>query len=143
MAPATLRRPPALRVLLAEDDPEMRALLATSLRSDGHQVVEACDGRDLAARIGRDRAGANAYDVIVSDVSMPGANGLMVLTGVAADAAAPPVIVITAFGDDDLHAWARKIGAIALFDKPFEIDDLRTLLANLPERPRAPAPWTA
>jgi len=123
-----------LRVLLAEDDDAMRDLLADALRSDGHEVVEARDGRELVARTGPGWDGAWSYDLVVSDVLMPGANGITVLSRLVDDALAPQVVVITAFGDHELHAWARSIGAIATFDKPFDIDDLRTLLFNLPAR---------
>ena len=123
-----------LRVLLAEDDDAMRDLLASSLRHDGHEVVEARDGRELVARTGPGPDGARSYDLVLSDVLMPGANGISVLSRLVHEASAPLVVVMTAFGDHELHAWARSIGAIATFDKPFDIDDLRTLLRNLPAR---------
>ena len=124
----------SLRVLLAEDDDTMRHLLATLLRRDGHEVVEVCDGRELAARIGDGPEGAHAYDLIISDVLMPGANGISVLSHLAGDPLSPPVVVMTAFGDQEVHDWARSIGAIATFHKPFDSDDLRTLIFNLPRR---------
>ena len=130
-------RPFPLRVLVAEDDDEMRALLASSLREDGHTVVEVRDGRELVARTGPGPEGADAYDLIVSDVLMPGANGLSVLARLQREANPPHIVVITAFGDDDLHDWAASIGAVATFDKPFDVDDLRTAVANLlPRQPR-------
>jgi DNA-binding response OmpR family regulator len=42
-----------------------------------------------------------------------------------------PVILITAFGDDETHTEARRLGAAAVFNKPFEFDDLRTVVLNL------------
>jgi DNA-binding response OmpR family regulator len=69
---------------------------------------------------------------------MPGANGIMALSHLAGDASAPPVVMITAFGDDAVHAWARSIGALATFDKPFDVDDLCTLARNLPLRAGGP-----
>jgi DNA-binding NtrC family response regulator len=132
--PPTLRRRifPRLRVLLAEDDDDLRALIASSLRRDGHDVVEARDGRELNAKF-RERP-SEAYDVVISDVLMPGATGVTVLTGVANTEDPPWLIVITAFGDWDLHQWAESIGAVAMFDKPFDVDDLRTVLMNLGTR---------
>jgi two-component system, response regulator, stage 0 sporulation protein F len=126
----------SLRVLLAEDDDALREMLASSLRLAGHEVVEARDGRELVGRTGPGPDGASSYDLVVSDVLMPGANAIMALSRLAHDASSPPVVVITAFGDDDLHAWARSIGAVATFDKPFDVDDLCTLALNLPPRPR-------
>jgi two-component system response regulator (stage 0 sporulation protein F) len=135
--PPTLRRVPrGLRVLLADDDDDVRGLLAASLRRDGHQVTEVCDGVDLVARTGAGPDGARAYDVVVSDVMMPGANGIMVLARMAQGDSPPPFVVMTAFGTPDVCAWSRSIGAFATFNKPFDVDDLRTVLMNLP--PRAP-----
>jgi CheY-like chemotaxis protein len=123
-------------VLLAEDDDEMRTLLASSLRLDGHDVIEARDGRELVARTGPGPDGASSYDLVVSDVLMPGAGGITVLSRLAHDESPPPIVVITAFGTEDLHAWARAIGAVATFDKPFDIDDLRTVVMNVTPRAR-------
>jgi two-component system, response regulator, stage 0 sporulation protein F len=132
--PTTRMAPRGLRVLLAEDDDEMRSLLAMSLRVDGHEVIEARDGTELAARTGPGPDGASAYDVVVSDVLMPGATGIMVLARMANGASPPPFVLITAFGDPEVHDWSRSIGAVATFDKPFDVDDLRTVLMNLAPR---------
>jgi two-component system response regulator (stage 0 sporulation protein F) len=134
--PPTLRRVPrGLRVLLADDDDDTRNLLATLLRRDGHQVTEACDGRELVARTAPGPGGAGAYDVVVSDVMMPGANGIMVLAQMAQGDSPPPFVVMTAFGTPEVRAWSQSIGAFATFNKPFDVDDLRTVLMNLPPRP--------
>jgi CheY-like chemotaxis protein len=125
---------PSLRVLVAEDDNELRALVASAVRADGHEVVEARDGRELAAHMGPGPHGAQAYDLVITDVLMPGANGISVLSHLASDPEPPHIVVITAFGEPEVHAWARSIGAVAVFDKPFNLDDLRTLIWNLPPR---------
>lgn len=132
--PTTLRRRARLRVLLAEDDDELRTFLASVMRRDGHEVVEARDGRELLARFRERVANVDAFDVVISDVMMPGATGVTVLTGVANTVDPPWMVVISAFGDWDLHAWADAIGAVAMFDKPFDVDDLRTVLLNLEKR---------
>jgi DNA-binding response OmpR family regulator len=142
--PPTLRRAlpstlPALRVLLAEDDDDLRSLLAATMRNDGHDVIEVRDGRELHARLHDRSLGATTYDVVVSDVLMPGATGVTVLTGLANTVKPPRIIVISAFGDWDLHQWAASIGAVAMFDKPFDPDDLRTVLMNLGRHERKPS----
>jgi DNA-binding response OmpR family regulator len=55
---------------------------------------------------------------------MPGITGIEVLRGLPPGRGYPPVILITAFGDKKTHRQAEQFGAIAIFDKPFEIDDL-------------------
>src|SRR4051812_35736957 len=73
---------PSARVLLAEDDREMRDMVAGALRSDGYEVVTAQDGGDLLLEIGASAVtgdGVGAYDILVSDVRMPVCSGLRVL----------------------------------------------------------------
>jgi DNA-binding response OmpR family regulator len=133
------------RVLVAEDDQEMRSLIVSSLRRDGYDVVESETGDALLEEIGDEllRAHAVRPDLIVSDIRMPGSSGLDVLSGLRRAAWETPVILITAFGDDDTHKKAKRLGASAVFDKPFDVDDLRTavmvtLMRDRPQRTRGP-----
>jgi two-component system response regulator (stage 0 sporulation protein F) len=117
-----------VRVLLAEDDPEMRELLASTLRQDGLEVIEVRDGSALLDRLAEALAAdgdLDGYDVIVSDIRMPGYSALDILAGVRRALRHTPVILITAFGDRVTHERAMRLGASAVFDKPFDIDDLR------------------
>ena len=70
------------------------------------------------------------FDLIISDIRMPGITGIEVLEGLHAHENCPPMILITAFGDKETHAQAHRLGAAAIFDKPFDIEDL---LANVRE----------
>jgi len=128
-APGTDGRP---RVLLAEDDNEMRQLLVKVLHADGYAAVECRDGIDLfghlEAFVGR-QADLD-FDAIISDILMPGPTGLEILEALHDRTGFPPVILITAFGDKGTHARAEKAGAAAVLDKPFGIDEL---LAKLHE----------
>jgi DNA-binding response OmpR family regulator len=113
-------------ILLAEDDRDMRMLLSQALRKQGYMVTECQDGVQFLTRLGPllDSRGAVEYDVIISDIRMPGLTGMEVLEGLTDTAWCPPVILITAFGDSDTHVRAAELGVAAMFDKPFEIDDL-------------------
>jgi CheY-like chemotaxis protein len=121
-------------VLLAEDDPELRSLLAEALREDGCNVVEADDGFDaldyLAASLPAD-APLDAPDLIVSDVQMPGMSGLQVVSWVRHLSAQVPVVLITAFGDAPIHQAAERLGGVAVLDKPFPLDKLRATVFGL------------
>lgn len=114
-------------VFVAEDDAEMRALITAALEADGYAVVAASDGRDLLARLETDR---ERVGVIVSDVRMPGYSGLDLLAIVRCASWAVPVILITAFGDEETHAEARELGAVTVLDKPFDLDDLRAAVRS-------------
>lgn len=119
--------PRDLRILLAEDNTEMRVLLAGQLRREGYDVVECADGQDLVERLASlflDHVQPELIDLVVSDIRMPAFTGMEILDGLHRDARLPPMILITAFGDAATHARARQLGAVAIFDKPFRVPDL-------------------
>lgn len=125
-------------ILLAEDDLEMRKLLSWSLRDRGYEVTECEDGDCLLKRLGLFELSrpATTFDLIISDIRMPGITGLQGLEGAKKNLYLPPMILITAFGDELTHARAEKLGVAAMFDKPFEIDDLLAkVIQILPSRP--------
>ena len=127
------------RVIVAEDDPEMRRLVVEALRKDGHQVTEAADGGRLLVQIAEafDRDPTlSAVDVIVSDVRMPVCNGIELLERLADARWRVPVILMTAFGDEDTRKRAARIGAV-LFDKPLSLEALRDAVNRLGVR----RPW--
>ncbi len=118
-------------IVVAEDDQEMRRLIAGTLREEGYTVLEAADGMQLldciehAARTGRSLA------AIVSDLRMPWLSGMDVLAVLRAASATVPLILITAFGDEATHAEGRELGAAAVLDKPFDMDELTGLVAEV------------
>ena len=70
-------------------------------------------------------------DLIVSDIRMPYITGMQVLRELRERDDAPPMILITAFGSDALHAKAERLGAVAVFDKPFDVEDLVAKVESL------------
>ena len=128
-------------VVVADDDADARELLASALASDGYAVTEARDGYELlgllAASVTR-APGHLRFDAIVTDVMMPGFSGLDVLTAVQRHLEGVPVLVVTAFGDARVCRIAEALGSIAVLSKPFDLDDLRTTLANAIARPKGP-----
>jgi DNA-binding response OmpR family regulator len=121
-------------VLVADDKTEMRGLIASVLRKDGYQVDEASDGLELLAVIeslvAHTEGRRSPIGMIISDVRMPGLTGLDLLAILRCADWTTPVILITAFGDDETHAQAHELGATAVFDKPFEIDELRAAVRD-------------
>jgi CheY-like chemotaxis protein len=121
------------RVLVAEDDASLRRMIAAVLRGDGYDVVEAGDGLELLGQIEAILAGGRARSdefVILADVNMPGLTGMDVLAILRCASAAPAVILMTAFGDREVHAEARELGAAAVLDKPFNLDTLRAIVVE-------------
>jgi DNA-binding response OmpR family regulator len=128
----TMRMRRGLNILLAEDDAEMRHFLYAELRADGHVVSMTCDGTEMIEALsGMSKVPFAASDVIIMDVRMPGYSGLHILAALRAAEWSTPVILITAFGDQRVHEEGARLGAAVVFDKPFDIEDLRTALLNL------------
>ncbi len=119
--------PQLRKVLLAEDHPTMRALLAEALRDAGYDVVEVQDGDALWGQVSaglEDDDNPREPDLIVSDINMPRQSGLEVLARLRQGAAMTPVILITAFSDEATRSLASRFGAALVLDKPFTINTL-------------------
>jgi CheY-like chemotaxis protein len=117
-------------VLLADDDLELRSLLSSELQRVGYAVTEVASGTDLLDRLASDliESARPQFDLLVSDVRMPGWSGLEVLRGLRRAGLRLPVVLITAFGDPKSHRTADRLGAV-LLDKPFDLDDFRDAVA--------------
>jgi DNA-binding response OmpR family regulator len=121
------------RVLVADDDPEMRRMVGDSLRKDGHHIVEEADGGRLLVRVAAlygPGASAEPIDLIVSDIRMPVCTGLDILKGMRDARWATPVVLMTAFPDEDTRRRATMLGA-TLIQKPFPLADLRATVKTL------------
>jgi DNA-binding response OmpR family regulator len=121
------------RILLAEDDVEMRRFLIAQLQLDGYEVIEAQHGPQLLEQLYASQLDSESFDIelVVSDVRMPGISGLEILRGLRRFDEAPPVILITAFGTAQLHAEAKRLGAVGMFDKPFDMDEFRSFVRKI------------
>jgi CheY-like chemotaxis protein len=122
------------RILLAEDDSAFRAFLADVLRDDGHDVVEVSDGQRLLEMIASAIADGDALDgidLILSDIRMPRFNALEVAASLRSACIEVPILLMTAFGDDDTHQRAHMLGVLGVLDKPFEVDALRTAVCDV------------
>ncbi|MBW2369143.1 MAG: response regulator [Deltaproteobacteria bacterium] len=109
-------------VLLADDDYEMRRLLAWSLNKQGYKVTECKDGNTLMKKVGSvPSEGVQSFDLIISDIRMPGFTALQVLEISSDFVVLPPMLLITAFPDDETRKKARQLGAVAVVEKPFDV----------------------
>jgi CheY-like chemotaxis protein len=128
------------RVLLAEDDRDMRCLIAEALRDDGYDVVEVASGVEMIDYMESSALYGGPFeapDLIISDIRMQGYSGFEALAGLRRADWQTPFILITALGEHETFAEARRLGATFVFHKPFEVDDLRTAVINLtPPSPR-------
>ena len=133
-SPDPAPHPPRARILLVEDDSELRALIATTLNDAGFQVIEASDGDAFIERLTEALAEGDAgqgFDVILSDIHMPAFNALDVLVGAHRLIGETPVILITAFGDRPTHEQALLRGAAVVLDKPVRMTVLCETVTEL------------
>lgn len=115
------------RLLVADDDEDFRQLVALTLRSAGYEVVAVGNGAELlrAMEVNNDEPRpAAAFDAVIADVRMPGASGLSIAEGLAADGWRDRVLLMSAFADAELSARARRSGAWTLLAKPFPMVEL-------------------
>lgn len=143
--PATPKSPhphpePAYRLLLAEDDDEIRWSLVDLFTGRGFDVLSVPSGAELLDYIASSMLlehNRPVPDVIVSDIRMPGFNGLSILEGLR-DAGWPiPFILVTAFGDAETRERALLAGATAYFDKPLDLAKLEAAVMRAAESRRA------
>ena len=122
-----IRRRDPVRVLVADDDDEMRKLMALMLRRYGYDVIEFHDGTQLHHYVRGLSSGTIRVvpHAIVSDIRMPGLSGLQLLRDLHSSALHIPTILVTGFGDAHTHAAAKRLGAVTVLDKPFPFGRLR------------------
>ena len=119
-------------VLVVDDEIHMRRLVARILELAGYQVLEAANGREALRLIE-----ATPPDVITCDISMPGMSGFDLLAAIKAmpSAAAIPVIMLTALGQNKDISRAMALGAAAYISKPFSSAKLvKTIQSQLDAR---------
>lgn len=127
-------QPSSLRVLVAEDDDDLRALICDELRREGFEV--GCCGTAREAVRHREWIHAMAgdpwsLDVVVTDLRLGEIDGLALLQRVSEAGVDVPVVVISAFGDLRARMRAADLGAAAFVDKPVEMQTLRSLVHKL------------
>jgi two-component system cell cycle response regulator CpdR len=117
-------------IILAEDDPSLRELLAAALELDGHEVLAVATGDALLEQVRRitTLGGPVVHvDLLIADVRMPGPDDVRALELLRRSAPAVPAILLTAFGDRWNGSEAAKRGAL-LVTKPIELWRLREIV---------------
>ncbi len=118
---------PVKRILIADDEPNIRRVLSALLQRDGHEVLSASDGEE--ARLLLQRA-EPPVDAILTDFKMPGLDGMGLLRYVAEWMPDIPVVLLTAHGTVDTAVQALKQGAFDYLTKPFDHDEIRQVIAK-------------
>lgn len=120
--------------VVAADDGELRSFLSSTLRQSGYEVIEIADSLALFSFLSNIALSEDdpygRVDLVVSDIAIPGKTSLDVLREFKRVVRGIPVVLITTF--DDKRTWqaALDMGATAVFDKPFNIDEFKSFLAE-------------
>jgi CheY-like chemotaxis protein len=104
-------------ILVVDDDPGVRFALTEVLRDRGHRVIAASSGLEALGML-------DGVDVVVTDLVMPGIDGLELVSRIAARAPALPVLLVTAQGSEQMVRIAERRGACGCVRKPFDIDEI-------------------
>jgi two-component system response regulator PilR (NtrC family) len=119
------------RILVVEDEKSMREVMKILLEEEDYDVTVAEDGRR-----GIESVRNNLYDLVITDIKMPRADGFEVLTAVKESSPDTMVLMVTAFGTTEAAVEAMKKGAYDYIHKPFKIDEIRLIVKKALEKKR-------
>jgi DNA-binding NtrC family response regulator len=114
------------RILIIEDDEEMGFLLKDCMDEEGYETDTVNNGSEAFRKLAKE-----IFDVVITDVRMPGLTGLDILPGIKKLQPEISIVVITAFGSEEVHRRALERGASAYLEKPIRLNELRRLIHNM------------
>ncbi|HJO03529.1 MAG TPA: sigma-54 dependent transcriptional regulator [Acidobacteriota bacterium] len=117
------------RVLIVDDESSMRAMLSIALGDEGWEVHAAGDGNEALALLSK-----QPVDVVVSDIRMPGVDGMELLRHVRDRSPRTEVSLITAHASTDSAIEAVRLGAYDYVTKPFDVEELKVTVRHALER---------
>ena len=124
--PGSPAPPHAARILVIDDEVQIRLLLSKILTTEGHTVTQAAEGSEGLALLED-----SPYDLVITDLGMPGMTGWQVAEAVKVRRPGTPVVLVTGWGDTVEPDAMAEHGVQALLCKPFGIEALRSLVARL------------
>jgi two-component system response regulator PilR (NtrC family) len=119
------------KILVVEDEKSMREVLKILLDGENYEVMTASDGLEGLSSLDKD-----IFDLVITDMKMPKADGFQVLKKVKEISPDTIVIMITAFGTKETAIEAMKLGAYDYINKPFNIDEIRLIVRRALEKKR-------
>jgi len=119
------------KILVVDDEKSLREVLSIMLKRAGYTVTEASDGDEAIGHVNKE-----IYDLVITDLRMPKADGMDVLKAVKSSSPDTVVLVITAFATSDSAVEAMKQGAYDYLTKPFQVDEVQLIIRNALEKRR-------
>lgn len=121
------KKAPEVRVLVVDDEPLIRWSLSETLADNGYQVVETADGQGARTAM---NVAAREFDVVLLDLRLPDTEDLSLLASLRRLSPHAQIILMTAFGTPDVARGALELGAFRVVNKPFEMEDVASLVAQ-------------
>jgi DNA-binding response OmpR family regulator len=128
------------RILVIEDDAEMRSLLKDFFEEEGFEIDSVSNGFEALQILIR-----GFFDLIITDIRMPGLTGLDILPRLRKFQPRASIIVITAFGSEEVHRRAMERGASVYLEKPLRFHELKTIIheiASSKEKKKGDEKWS-
>jgi len=117
------------RILVIDDEPSMREMLAIMLEKERYEVVTAASRAEASQVLAR-----RSVDLVITDLRLPDGDGIEILRHVRSGSPETVVILMTAYGSTETAVAALKLGAHDYLIKPFEVDELKIVVRNALER---------
>jgi CheY-like chemotaxis protein len=115
------------RILLADDDAATRDLVQRALATDGHAVVPTQDGAEALEKL----QGGDAFDLLISDVQMPGVDGIELVGKAVAVAPRLRVVLMSGFAGELGRAEHLKANIARVITKPFTLEQMRAVVREV------------
>jgi DNA-binding response OmpR family regulator len=127
----------AIKILITDDEANIRLMLRTALEADGYQISEAANGK-----VALDAIATGSFDLLLLDLNMPVFDGMSVLEQLrhSPPAHPPRVVVLTAYGSIPTAVRATRLGALDFLEKPITPDELRSTIAAVLREPESAQP---
>lgn len=119
------------KILVVDDEKSLREVMSIMLKRAGYAVTEAADGQEAIGQVNKE-----IYDLVITDLRMPIADGMDVLKAVKAASPETVVLVVSAFATADSAVEAMKHGAYDYLTKPFQVDEVQLIVRNALEKRR-------
>src|SRR5208282_1224571 len=123
------RNSESFRILIVDDNREIRAILEEYLREEGYDALGAGDGKEALKKHGE-----APFDLIITDLNMPGMTGIELIKELVRDGNTTEFIIITGYASLDTAIEAVKAGAFDYIVKPFRIEELKVVIKNAKDK---------
>ncbi len=123
------RKNESFRILIVDDNREIRLILEEYLREEGYAAEGAGDGREALTKHSDAR-----YDLIITDLNMPGMTGIELIKEIGKEESTTEFIIITGYASLDTAIEAVKAGAFDYIVKPFRIEELKVVIKNAKDK---------